>query len=325
MCSTASMAAQDVRSRLAIHEEDSTGRVQRRERPSARARAVDRPVRRGRGTRPDRSRDGSCPRGAMASTGLRRESSGCGEHGWPCPGGLGTSRRSDAAGQYERACVRRRVPGRTPVRSARGLHADRVADQPAVRARRGDRAGFSTLAELVAAATAHPDTIRFGSSGMGTGTHLGIEQLDQDLGIRTIHIPSVGTDAIADTIGHTVEGRTRIFDVADLDRASAHPRAAARSARRDHPTRRSRILPTVPTLAEAGAPGFDFPIWYGVWAPAGMAVHMAERLANDIHDVLAEPGMRAWISDHDGDPLILSTAGVLRVRARRERASAHAR
>ena len=72
----------------------------------------------------------------------------------------------------------------------------------------GTGAGFSTLAELVAAATAHPDTIRFGSSGTGTGTHLGIEQLDRDLGIRTIHIPSVGTDAIADTIGHTVEGQT---------------------------------------------------------------------------------------------------------------------
>ncbi len=172
----------------------------------------------------------------------------------------------------------------------------------------GTGAGFSTLAELVAAATAHPDTIRFGSSGTGTGTHLGIEQLDRDLGIRTIHIPSVGTDAIADTIGHTVEGQTE-YSMSPISIALPHilerrlvPLGVTTA------TRRSRILPEVPTLAEAGAPGFDFPIWYGVWAPAGIPAHMAERLANDIHDVLTEPVMRAWISDHDGDPLTLSTA-----------------
>ena len=188
----------------------------------------------------------------------------------------------------------------------------------------GIGAGFSTLAELVEAARARPDTIRYGSSGVGTATHLGTEQLHRELGIRAIHVPSQGSDAIADTIMHTVEGRTA-YSMSPISIALPHilegrlvPLGVTTA------TRRSRVLPEVPTLAEAGAADFDFPIWYGVWAPAGMPDHMAERSSNDIHDVLSEPAMRSWVDDHDGDRLDMSTGGVLRVRSRRERTSAQA-
>ena len=244
----------------------------------------------------------------MASTGQGREPSGCREHGRPCSGG--------AARPDGRTLLVNTSAHAYGAVFPSGLPYDPLADftpiaaltsQPYVLVA-GTGAGFSTLAELVAAATAHPGTISFGSSGMGTGTHLGIEQLERDLGIRTIHIPSAGTDAIADTIGHTVEGQTD-YSMSPISIALPHilerrlvPLGVTTA------TRRSRILPEVPTLAEAGAAGFDFPIWYGVWAPAGIPAQMAERMANDIHDVLTEPLMRAWIIDHDGDPLTLSTA-----------------
>lgn len=170
----------------------------------------------------------------------------------------------------------------------------------------GTRAGFATLAELIAAARARPNTLRFGSAGVGTGTHVGVEQLDRDLRIRAVHVPSEGTDAIADTIAHTVEGRTE-YTMSPVSIALPHI-LAGRLVPLGVTTasRRSRILPEVPTLAEAGAAGFDFPIWYGVWAPAGMSAHMVERISDDIRDVLAQPDMRTWITDHDGDPMDLT-------------------
>ena len=126
----------------------------------------------------------------------------------------------------------------------------------------GVRAGFSTLPELVEAAKTGPTEIRFGSSGVGTGTHIGVELLQRDLGIRTLHVPSHGQDSIADTVAHTVAGRTA-FAMSPISIALPHILEGRLIPLGVTTARRSRILPDVPTLAEAGAPGFDFPIWYG--------------------------------------------------------------
>jgi tripartite-type tricarboxylate transporter receptor subunit TctC len=67
--------------------------------------------------------------------------------------------------------------------------------------------------------------------------------------------------------------------------------------------RRSTLLPQVPTIAEAGVAGFDFPIWYGIWVPAGTPATVVDKLSKDIGRVLAGPDLRDWIAKHGGEPM----------------------
>jgi tripartite-type tricarboxylate transporter receptor subunit TctC len=67
--------------------------------------------------------------------------------------------------------------------------------------------------------------------------------------------------------------------------------------------RHSILLPQVPTIAEAGVAGFDFPIWYGIWAPEGSPTGVVNKLSMDIARVLAGPDLRDWIAKHGGEPM----------------------
>jgi tripartite-type tricarboxylate transporter receptor subunit TctC len=71
----------------------------------------------------------------------------------------------------------------------------------------------------------------------------------------------------------------------------------------DSTARRSTLIPEVPTIAEAGVAGFDFPIWYGIWVPAGTPTDVVDKLANDIGRMLAGPDLRDWIAKHGGEPM----------------------
>ena len=166
----------------------------------------------------------------------------------------------------------------------------------------GIDAGVATLAELISAAKARPGAIRFSSSGMGTGTHVGVEKLNLEARIETMHVPARGADAIADTIDHTVVGRTD-YALSPVSIALPHIREHALIALGVSTARRSRLLPEVPTLAEAGVKGFDFPIWYGLWAPAGTPLEVVDKLSESIERVLTEPALRVWLIEHDGDQI----------------------
>src|SRR6202171_791540 len=72
----------------------------------------------------------------------------------------------------------------------------------------GKLAGITTVGELVAAAKAKPAELKFGSAGLGTGTHLGGEKFNLEAGMKAIHVPVRQGDAVADTIANTVAGRT---------------------------------------------------------------------------------------------------------------------
>jgi tripartite-type tricarboxylate transporter receptor subunit TctC len=67
--------------------------------------------------------------------------------------------------------------------------------------------------------------------------------------------------------------------------------------------RRSSLLPDVPTIAEAGVGGFNFPIWYGVWAPAGTSAAVVDKLVKDIGHVMTGHDLRDWIVKHGGEPM----------------------
>ena len=166
-------------------------------------------------------------------------------------------------------------------------------------------AGIASLRELIATARAKPGVLTFASSGVGTATHLGIEEFNQAAGIKAEHIPAVQGEAIADTIANTVAGR-RTYMMAPIERALTDIRAGSLVALGVTTKKRSSLLPEVPTIAEAGVAGFDYPIWYGVWLPAGTPTDVVNKLAKDLAHVMATPELRDWLAKHGADPLSMT-------------------
>jgi tripartite-type tricarboxylate transporter receptor subunit TctC len=169
----------------------------------------------------------------------------------------------------------------------------------------GRPAGVGTVGELIAAAKAKPGELKFGSTGIGTGTHLGVEKFNLVAGIKAVHVPARPADSIADTIANAIAGRTT-YSMAPISLALPQIRDGKLIALGVSTVRRSALLPEVPTLAEAGVAGFDFPIWYGVWAPAGTPAGVVDKLAKDIRRVLAGPDLRNWVAKHGGEAMIMT-------------------
>lgn len=164
---------------------------------------------------------------------------------------------------------------------------------------------ITTVGELVAAAKAKPGQLRFGSTGMGTGSHLGIEKFNLAAGIKAVHVPAQPGDAIVDTIANTVAGRTDYL-LAPIQLALVDIRAGRLRPLGVSTKKRSSLLPEVPTIAEAGVPGFDYPIWYGVWTPAGTPAGVVDKLSKDIARALAAPDLREWLAKHGADAMSMS-------------------
>lgn len=169
----------------------------------------------------------------------------------------------------------------------------------------GKLAGITTVGELVATAKAKPGKLKFGSMGIGTGTHLGIEKFNLEASIKAVHVPARAGDAIADTIANAVAGRTDYL-LAPIQLALVDIRAGRLRALGVTTKKRSSLLPEVPTIADAGVVGFDWPIWYGVWVPAGTPAGVVDKLAKDLARVLAAPDMRDWMAKHGADPMSMT-------------------
>jgi len=166
----------------------------------------------------------------------------------------------------------------------------------------GKAAGVTTIAELIAAAKATPGELKFGSTGPGTGSHLGVVKFNLSAGIEAADVPPQPTDAIADIVSGTIEGRTA-YVIAPISIVLAHIRDGKLLPLGVTTARRSILLPEVPTIAEAGIAGFDFPIWYGIWVPAGTPAGVVDKLSKDIEHVLAASDLRDWITKHGGEPM----------------------
>jgi tripartite-type tricarboxylate transporter receptor subunit TctC len=169
----------------------------------------------------------------------------------------------------------------------------------------GKSSGIATLGELIAAAKAKPGQLKFGSTGVGTGTHLGLEKFNLEAGIKAVHLPAKAGDAIADVIANTVAGGAT-YMMAPIQLALADIRAGKLRPLGVTTKSRSNLLPEVPTIAEAGVPGFDYPIWYGVWVPAGTPAGVVDKLAEDIARVCAAPELRDWLREHGADRLSMA-------------------
>jgi tripartite-type tricarboxylate transporter receptor subunit TctC len=169
----------------------------------------------------------------------------------------------------------------------------------------GKSSGINSVSELIAAAKRAPGKLTFGSMGIGTGTHLGLVKFNLQAGIVAAHVPPRPGDAIADVIANAVAGHTS-YMLAPIQLALGDIQAGRLSALGVTTTNRSSLLPNVPTISEAGVAGFDYPIWYGVWVPAGTPAGVVDKLAKGIARALATPDLRDWLVKHGGDPMSMT-------------------
>lgn len=165
----------------------------------------------------------------------------------------------------------------------------------------GKLARMTTVVDLIAAAKADPGALRFASTGPGTGTHLGIVKFNREAGIAAVDVPPESSSGIAGVLAGTIEGRTT-YTFAPISAVTLpYIRNGDLVALGVSTSQRSMLLPEVPTIAEAGVDGFDFPIWYGLWAPSGTPAAIIEKIGRDIVRVMAEPGLKEWLAAHGAE------------------------
>ncbi len=155
------------------------------------------------------------------------------------------------------------------------------------------RAGLParSLAELIKAAKARPGGMTYASSGPGTPYHMAGELFKSLAGIDILHIPYKGSaGARTDVLGGQVD---LMFDA--IPTMSEHIKPGKVRALATTGRQRSAILPDVPTLAEAGVPGYEATIWLGLMAPRGTPAATVQRLNAEVGKITANAELRrAW-------------------------------
>ena len=156
-----------------------------------------------------------------------------------------------------------------------------------------------SLKEFIGLARAQPGRFTFASAGMGSGTHLAAELLKLDLKIDVLHVPYKGTGpALTDLIGGQVHMMLSTF-------ASAlpHVRSGRLRALGVTSAKRSPAAPDVPTLIEAGVPGYDYSTWYGLLVPAGTPRAVIDKLNRTTRKLLAADDMKHKLDAQGLEPL----------------------
>lgn len=166
----------------------------------------------------------------------------------------------------------------------------------------GKGSGFATMRDLIAAAKEKPGELKFTSAGIGSGTHLLAEKFNLDAGIKMAHVPTTGAGAANKEI---IEGRINYW-FSSLTPALPHIREGRLLALAVSGAKRMAGVPDVPTVAEAGIPGFDAGLWYGIWAPAGTPNAIVDKIAKDVSQALAVPESRERIAKSGAEPMSMS-------------------
>ncbi|OZI34816.1 hypothetical protein CAL29_15225 [Bordetella genomosp. 10] len=145
-----------------------------------------------------------------------------------------------------------------------------------------------SVADLIAYAKAHPGKLYFGSAGNGSSHHLAGELFDSMAGVKMTHVPYRGTAAaVTDTMGGQVQV---IFDT--LPSAMPFVKSGQLRALAVTSAKRDPALPDLPTLAEAGLPGYEVGSWYGLLAPAGTPPAIVDKIGKVVAGIVHRPDIQ---------------------------------
>ena len=156
-----------------------------------------------------------------------------------------------------------------------------------------------TIKELIALAKAHPGKLNFSSAGAGQASHLGGERFKVMTGVNIVHVPYKGTGpGVIGLLGGEVE-----MQFATLPSVLTYIKAGRLRPLGIATLKRSAVLPEVPTISEAGVPGFEAGAWYGVVAPAGLSKDIVAQLNRAIVRSLETAEMRDTLLRDGSDPV----------------------
>ncbi|RPI42609.1 MAG: tripartite tricarboxylate transporter substrate binding protein, partial [Betaproteobacteria bacterium] len=158
--------------------------------------------------------------------------------------------------------------------------------------------------DFIAMARSRPNDILYGSAGRGSTTHLGVVYLEMLANLKLRHVPYKGagpaiTELIAGSISTMIPGLLPVM----LHIKSGRLQLLAVSTRSRLP-----LFPDVPTIAEAGVPGYEFTNWIGVIGPAGVPSTTVSRLNAEIARALDQPDLKARLAMEGGEPATVSPA-----------------
>lgn len=155
-----------------------------------------------------------------------------------------------------------------------------------------------SLKELMNLARNRPGRLNYASAGNGSSNHLCMELFKSMATLNLMHVPYKGSvPAVTDLIGGQVDA---MFD--NVPNVIQHVKAGKLRALAVSSAERSPLVPDVPTVAEAGVPGFDVSVWFGVMAPAGTPAPVVAKLNAEINRILKMPDVVGLFSQQGVQP-----------------------
>jgi tripartite-type tricarboxylate transporter receptor subunit TctC len=162
----------------------------------------------------------------------------------------------------------------------------------------------NNLAELIALAKRQPGKMNYASSGPGTPYHMAGELFKSMAGIDVVHVPYKGSDgARVGILGGQVQ---MMFDA--ITTMAPNVRAGKLKGFGTSGRARSSVLPDVPTVAEAGVPGYEATIWLGIVAPAGTPAPIVERLNAEVRKITTSAEVKDAWGKQGATPLVMTPA-----------------
>ncbi|QTX21016.1 Bug family tripartite tricarboxylate transporter substrate binding protein [Comamonas aquatica] len=163
---------------------------------------------------------------------------------------------------------------------------------------------YKTVQEMIAYAKKHPGEVTYGSPGSGASPHVSGALFQSMTGAELTHVPYKGSaPAISDLLGNQI---AVMFD--NMPSAIQHVRSGKLRPIAVTTAKRSPELPDVPTIAEAGVPGYEATSWFGLWAVAGTPAPILTKLQTALTKVLKDPAVAKKIADQGGEVVIETPA-----------------
>ena len=160
------------------------------------------------------------------------------------------------------------------------------------------KSGIGSIAELISSARANPGKLAFGSSGTGAASHLSAELFKSMANVDLLHVPYKGTgQAVTDLLAGQID---LLF--APSQSVIQHVKAGKLKALATTGAKRAETLPDLPTVAEAGVPGYEAVGWFGLLAPAATPKEAVARISVDANRVLVDKEIRSRMQALGADP-----------------------
>lgn len=157
----------------------------------------------------------------------------------------------------------------------------------------------TSVQELIALARKEPDKLFYASAGSGTTLHLSGALFNMMAGTTMTHVPYKGVSA---ALTDLMSGRVQVV-IDSLPSSLPHIKSGKLRPLAVTSAKRALTLPDLPTVAEAGVPGYESTSWYGAFAPAGTPPEVMNKLETDFMAVLRSPGLQKALIDQGAEPI----------------------